>query len=168
MRYETGNELKVREPLARIHWLWLIMTSQNTSTHNRLGLSVIIKDTGVPNAHHAYRNAELQSAAHLRIATSIGTLKLRWFKTQTFYRRGVVLVNKPGLYEMTMPDDDQHTLKLVRVRSADVGEIVFVASNKYGSDACTFTVEMAGECNHPNFHPILCPGGVYGEREYVH
>lgn len=45
---------------------------------------------------------------------------------------------------MAMPDDDQHTLKLLKVRSADVGQMVFVASNKYGSDSCSFGVEMAG------------------------
>uniref|UniRef100_A0A8C3A7I6 Ig-like domain-containing protein n=1 Tax=Cyclopterus lumpus TaxID=8103 RepID=A0A8C3A7I6_CYCLU len=43
-----------------------------------------------------------------------------------------------------MPDDDQQTLKLLKVKSADIGEMVFVASNKYGSDNCTFDVEMAG------------------------
>lgn len=56
----------------------------------------------------------------------------------------MVLANKPGLYEMTMPDDDQHTLKLLKVKSADIGEMEFVASNKYGSDGCKFIVEMAG------------------------
>lgn len=55
------------------------------------------------------------------------------------------MANKPGLYEMTMPDDDQHTLKLLKVKSADIGEMGFVASNKYGSDSCTFDVEMAGK-----------------------
>ncbi|KAF7654307.1 hypothetical protein LDENG_00071770 [Lucifuga dentata] len=67
-------------------------------------------------------------------------------------RKGVVLSNKPGLYEMTMPDDDQHALKLLRVRSADVGEIVFVASNKYGNDTCTFNLEMAAP---PTFETIM-------------
>jgi len=56
----------------------------------------------------------------------------------------VVLSGKPGLYEMTMPDDDQQTLKLLKVKSADVGEMAFVASNKYGCDSCAFAVEMAG------------------------
>ncbi|XP_045909554.1 striated muscle preferentially expressed protein kinase [Micropterus dolomieu] len=67
-------------------------------------------------------------------------------------RRGVVLANKPGLYEMTMPDDDQHTLKLLKVKSADIGEMGFVASNKYGSDSCTFDVEMAAP---PTFETIM-------------
>lgn len=55
-----------------------------------------------------------------------------------------MLASKPGLYEMLMPDDDQHTLKLFKVRSVDVGEMTFTASNKYGNDSCTFNVEMAG------------------------
>lgn len=45
---------------------------------------------------------------------------------------------------MTMPDDDQHMLKLLKVKNADVGEMAFVASNKFGSDSCTFNVDMAG------------------------
>lgn len=44
-----------------------------------------------------------------------------------------------------MPDDDQHTLKLLKVKSTDVGEMTFIASNEYGSESCTFNVEMAGE-----------------------
>lgn len=45
---------------------------------------------------------------------------------------------------MSMPDDDQHTLKLFKVRSVDAGEMTFVASNKHGNDSCAFTVETAG------------------------
>ncbi|AWP12796.1 K08809 striated muscle-specific serine/threonine protein kinase [Scophthalmus maximus] len=67
-------------------------------------------------------------------------------------RRGVVLASRPGLYEMTMPDDDQHTLKLLKVKSADIGEMVFMASNKHGSDSCTFSVEMAAP---PTFETIM-------------
>ncbi|XP_056289373.1 striated muscle preferentially expressed protein kinase [Pseudoliparis swirei] len=67
-------------------------------------------------------------------------------------RRGVVLSGKPGLYEMTMPDDDQQTLKLLKVKSADVGEMAFVASNKYGCDSCAFAVEMAAP---PTFETIM-------------
>ncbi|XP_008283774.1 striated muscle preferentially expressed protein kinase [Stegastes partitus] len=67
-------------------------------------------------------------------------------------RRGVILASKPGLYEMTMPDDDQHTLKLLKVKSTDIGEMTFVASNKYGNDSCTFNVEMAAP---PTFETIM-------------
>lgn len=62
-----------------------------------------------------------------------------------FLRRGVVLVNKPGTYEMSMPDDDQHTLKLQRVRGTDVGQLVVTASNQFGSDLCTLQLAMAGQ-----------------------
>lgn len=56
----------------------------------------------------------------------------------------MALANKPGMYEMSMPDDDQHTLKLQRVRSTDVGQLVVMASNQFGSDLCTLQLAMAG------------------------
>lgn len=64
-------------------------------------------------------------------------------------RKGVTLTNKPGLYEMAMPDDDQHTLKLLKVKSSDVGEMTFVATNEFGSDSCSFSVETAGRGDAP-------------------
>lgn len=68
----------------------------------------------------------------------------------------MVLTSKPGLYEMTMPDDDQHMLKLLKVKSADIGEMMFLASNKYGSDSCTFNVEMAGwQHHHPSIYRLI-------------
>uniref|UniRef100_UPI0037E8810E striated muscle preferentially expressed protein kinase n=1 Tax=Semicossyphus pulcher TaxID=241346 RepID=UPI0037E8810E len=67
-------------------------------------------------------------------------------------RRGAILSSKPGLYEMTMPDDDQHTLKLLKVKSSDIGEMMFMASNKFGSDSCTFNVELAAP---PTFETIM-------------
>ncbi|XP_037831923.1 striated muscle preferentially expressed protein kinase isoform X2 [Kryptolebias marmoratus] len=70
----------------------------------------------------------------------------------TWKRKGVTLANKPGLYEMTMPDDNQHTLKLLKVKSSDIGEMTFLATNEYGSDSCTFTVEMAAP---PTFETIM-------------
>ncbi|XP_037618102.1 striated muscle preferentially expressed protein kinase isoform X2 [Sebastes umbrosus] len=70
----------------------------------------------------------------------------------TWKRRGVVLVNRPGLYEMSMPDDDQHTLKLQRVRSSDVGQLVVTASNQFGSDLCTSQLAMAVP---PKFETIM-------------
>lgn len=61
-----------------------------------------------------------------------------------FIRRGATLSNRAGLFEMSMPDDDQHTLKLCKVKSSDVGTLSFNASNPYGSDSCLLTLEMAG------------------------
>ncbi|XP_026150881.1 striated muscle preferentially expressed protein kinase isoform X2 [Mastacembelus armatus] len=80
------------------------------------------------------------------------TVTLNHVNAAVIWKRGVVLVSKPGLYEMGMPDDDQHMLKLLNVRSADIGEMVFVASNQYGSDSCTFSVEMAAA---PTFETIM-------------
>lgn len=57
------------------------------------------------------------------------------------------MANKPGMYEMSMPDDDQHTLKLQRVRSTDTGQLVVTASNQFGSDLCSLQLAMAGQCS---------------------
>ncbi|XP_041834949.1 striated muscle preferentially expressed protein kinase [Melanotaenia boesemani] len=70
----------------------------------------------------------------------------------TWKRRGVVLVNRPGTLEMSMPDDDQHTLKLQRVRSTDVGQLVVTACNQFGSDLCTLQLAMAVA---PKFESIM-------------
>ncbi|XP_068446545.1 striated muscle preferentially expressed protein kinase isoform X2 [Clinocottus analis] len=70
----------------------------------------------------------------------------------TWKRRGVVLVNRLGMYELSMPDDDQHTLKLQRVRSADFGQLVVTASNQFGSDLCTLQLAMAVP---PKFETIM-------------
>ncbi|XP_077957124.1 striated muscle preferentially expressed protein kinase-like isoform X3 [Gasterosteus aculeatus] len=70
----------------------------------------------------------------------------------TWKRRGVVLVNRPGMHEMSMPDDDQHTLKLQRVRSSDIGQLVVTASNQFGSDLCTLQLAMAVA---PKFETIM-------------
>ncbi|XP_067228962.1 striated muscle preferentially expressed protein kinase isoform X3 [Chanodichthys erythropterus] len=63
--------------------------------------------------------------------------------TGMWKRRGVVLVNKPGALEMTMPDDDQHALHIAKVKSTDVGQLIFLANNQYGSDLCTLQLAMA-------------------------
>ncbi|CAL8240298.1 unnamed protein product [Merluccius merluccius] len=67
-------------------------------------------------------------------------------------RKGMVLSSKPDVYEMAMPDDDQHTLKLLKVKMSDVGPMTCVASNKHGNDSCTFTIEMAAA---PTFETIM-------------
>lgn len=56
----------------------------------------------------------------------------------------MALVSKPGVCEMSMPDDDQHSLKLQRVRALDIGQLVVMASNQFGSDLCTLQLVMAG------------------------
>ncbi|XP_052415311.1 striated muscle preferentially expressed protein kinase [Carassius gibelio] len=72
--------------------------------------------------------------------------------TGTWKRRGVMLLNKPGALEMTMPDDDQHALHIAKVKSTDVGQLIFMANNQYGSDLCTLQVAMAVP---PSFETIM-------------
>ncbi|KAJ8403435.1 hypothetical protein AAFF_G00352070 [Aldrovandia affinis] len=67
-------------------------------------------------------------------------------------KKGAVLVNKPGVFETSMPDDDQHTLKIMRVKSNDVGQIICMASNQSGSDSCILTLEIAVP---PTFESIM-------------
>ncbi|XP_015229457.1 PREDICTED: striated muscle preferentially expressed protein kinase isoform X2 [Cyprinodon variegatus] len=70
----------------------------------------------------------------------------------TWKRRGVAIVNRLGSYEMSMPDDDQHTLRIQRVRSSDIGQLVVTASNQFGSDLCTLQLAMAVP---PKFESIM-------------
>lgn len=70
----------------------------------------------------------------------------------TWKRRGVALVHKPGACELSMPDDDHHTLRLVRVKSTDVGQLVVTASNQFGSDLCTLQLALAVP---PKFESIM-------------
>ncbi|KAM9820848.1 LOW QUALITY PROTEIN: striated muscle preferentially expressed protein kinase-like [Neosynchiropus ocellatus] len=70
----------------------------------------------------------------------------------TWKRRGVVLASKPGMYEMSMPDDDQHSLKIQRFRSTDVGQLLVTSSNQFGSDLCTVQLIMAVA---PKFESIM-------------
>ncbi|KTG01856.1 hypothetical protein cypCar_00017645 [Cyprinus carpio] len=72
--------------------------------------------------------------------------------TGTWKRRGVMLLNKPGALEMTMPDDDQHALHIAKVKSTDVGQLIFMANNQYGSDLCTLQLAMAVP---PSFETIM-------------
>ncbi|KAK0135678.1 Striated muscle preferentially expressed protein kinase [Merluccius polli] len=70
----------------------------------------------------------------------------------TWKRRGVALVNRAGVCEMSMPDDDQHTLRFLRVRSTDVGALVVMANNQFGSDLCTLQLALAAP---PKFESIM-------------
>lgn len=56
-----------------------------------------------------------------------------------------MLVNRPGMHEMTMPDDNQHTLTFQRVKSTDAGQLVVMANNQFGSDLGTLQLAMAGQ-----------------------
>ncbi|KAG8004491.1 Striated muscle preferentially expressed protein kinase, partial [Nibea albiflora] len=80
------------------------------------------------------------------------TITLNHVHAVVTWKRGVVLASRPGTYEMSMPDDDQHTLKLLRVRGTDVGQLVVTASNQFGSDLCTLQLTMAVP---PKFETIM-------------
>ncbi|KAL0964076.1 hypothetical protein UPYG_G00318080 [Umbra pygmaea] len=67
-------------------------------------------------------------------------------------RSGVTIPNRPGLYEMSMPDDDQHSLTILKVKSDDLGQLMCLASNQFGSDSCLLGVEMAAP---PTFESIM-------------
>eukprot|EP00062_Callorhinchus_milii_P023860 gi/632983154/ref/XP_007908507.1/ PREDICTED: striated muscle preferentially expressed protein kinase isoform X3 [Callorhinchus milii] len=58
-------------------------------------------------------------------------------------RNGVELLARPRVYELSMPDDDQHMLKIVKVDKAEVGEITCTASNEKGTDSCRIALELA-------------------------
>lgn len=79
-----------------------------------------------------------------------------------FTRRGVVLVNKPGALEMTMPDDDQHALHIAKVKSTDVGQLIFMVNNQYGSDLCTLQLAMAGESSLIFFNLSCTSAAMHG------
>lgn len=61
----------------------------------------------------------------------------------------MALINRPGVLEMTMPDDDQHALQIAKVKNTDVGQLIFMANNQYGSDLCTLQLVIAGKCTFP-------------------
>uniref|UniRef100_A0AAY4B1Q3 non-specific serine/threonine protein kinase n=1 Tax=Denticeps clupeoides TaxID=299321 RepID=A0AAY4B1Q3_9TELE len=67
-------------------------------------------------------------------------------------KRGLLLVSKPGVCEMSMPDDDQHMLRLNRVKNSDVGQLSCTASNQFGSDHCTIQLTLAAP---PTFETIM-------------
>nr|XP_014343773.1 PREDICTED: striated muscle preferentially expressed protein kinase isoform X2 [Latimeria chalumnae] len=67
-------------------------------------------------------------------------------------RAGTSLDSGSGHYEMSMPDDDQHSLKIFWVSKNDLGEVNCFTSNRYGSDSCTINLEFA---EAPQFETIM-------------
>ncbi|GCC21542.1 hypothetical protein chiPu_0020014 [Chiloscyllium punctatum] len=67
-------------------------------------------------------------------------------------KNGMELTNKPRVYELSMPDDDQHMLKIVKVGKADVGEIMVTARNEHGEDSCRISLLLA---EAPRFESIM-------------
>nr|XP_020647830.1 striated muscle preferentially expressed protein kinase isoform X2 [Pogona vitticeps] len=72
--------------------------------------------------------------------------------TVTWRRSGVVLKDGDPNWEMSMPDDDQHSLRFMRVGKGDVGEITCEVSNQHGYDHCFITLELA---EAPRFESIM-------------
>ncbi|KAM4626561.1 striated muscle preferentially expressed protein kinase-like [Discoglossus pictus] len=70
----------------------------------------------------------------------------------TWQRGGIVLCNIDGVCELSMPDDDQHSLILVSPKKSDLGQLTFEARNLFGSDICTIAIEMA---ETPRFESIM-------------
>ncbi|KAM4697498.1 striated muscle preferentially expressed protein kinase [Rhinophrynus dorsalis] len=70
----------------------------------------------------------------------------------TWQRAGTVLSGIDGVREMSMPDDDQHSLTLYSPKKSDLGQLTFEARNRFGSDSCTVCIEMA---EAPRFESIM-------------
>ncbi|XP_054826431.1 striated muscle preferentially expressed protein kinase [Eublepharis macularius] len=70
----------------------------------------------------------------------------------TWRRSGVVLKDGDPAWEMSMPDDDQHSLRFFRVGKGDVGELTCEVSNQHGYDHCFISLELA---EAPCFESIM-------------
>ncbi|XP_025022994.1 striated muscle preferentially expressed protein kinase [Python bivittatus] len=70
----------------------------------------------------------------------------------TWRRSGMVLKDGDPNWEMSMPDDDQHTLRFLRVGRGDVGEITCEVSNQHGYDHGFISMELA---EAPRFESIM-------------
>ncbi|KAM3916775.1 striated muscle preferentially expressed protein kinase isoform 2-T2 [Leptodactylus fuscus] len=70
----------------------------------------------------------------------------------TWKRAGTILRGLDGVCEMSMPDDDQHSLTIFSPKKSDLGQLVFEAGNRYGTDKCTISIEMA---ESPRFESIM-------------
>ncbi|XP_044293904.1 striated muscle preferentially expressed protein kinase isoform X2 [Varanus komodoensis] len=70
----------------------------------------------------------------------------------TWRRAGVVLKDGDPRWEMSMPDDDQHSLRFLRVGKGDVGEMTCEVSNQHGYDHCFISLELA---EAPRFESIM-------------
>ncbi|XP_061465384.1 striated muscle preferentially expressed protein kinase isoform X2 [Rhineura floridana] len=70
----------------------------------------------------------------------------------TWRRSSVVLKDGEPRWEMSMPDDDQHSLQFFRVGRGDVGEMACEVSNQHGYDHCFINLELA---EAPRFESIM-------------
>lgn len=73
------------------------------------------------------------------------------------HRGGQVLGEQEGTCEMTMPDDDQHCLRLLHVGRGAAGLLACEVSNHHGTARCTLHLHLAGRCPRAGG---LCPSAV--------
>lgn len=57
-----------------------------------------------------------------------------------------MLGEQQGTCEMTMPDDDQHCLRLLRVGRGAAGPLACEVTNRHGTARCTLRLRLAGRC----------------------
>ncbi|XP_063198230.1 striated muscle preferentially expressed protein kinase-like [Chroicocephalus ridibundus] len=72
--------------------------------------------------------------------------------TVTWKRGGQVLGEQQGTCEMTMPDDDQHCLRLLRVGRGAAGPLACEVTNRHGTARCTLRLRLA---EAPRFESIM-------------
>ncbi|KAI6065136.1 Striated muscle preferentially expressed protein kinase [Aix galericulata] len=72
--------------------------------------------------------------------------------TACAHRGGQVLGEQDGTCEVTMPDDDQHCLRLLRVGRGAAGPLACEVSNRHGSARCTLRLRLA---EAPRFESIM-------------
>ncbi|KYO26301.1 striated muscle preferentially expressed protein kinase [Alligator mississippiensis] len=81
------------------------------------------------------------------------TVTLNHVEATVIWRRGeVVLGEQDGAYELSMPDDDQHSLRIFRAGRADAGELACEVRNPHGADTCSIALELA---EAPRFESIM-------------
>ncbi|KAK4817566.1 hypothetical protein QYF61_020232 [Mycteria americana] len=72
--------------------------------------------------------------------------------TVTWKRGGQVLGEQEGTCEVTMPDDDQHCLRLLHVGRGAAGPLACEVSNRHGTARCTLHLRLA---EAPRFESIM-------------
>ncbi|KAM9287011.1 striated muscle preferentially expressed protein kinase [Morus bassanus] len=72
--------------------------------------------------------------------------------TVTWKRDGQVLGEQEGTCEVTMPDDDQHCLRLLHVGRGAAGPLACEVSNRHGTACCTLHLHLA---EAPRFESIM-------------
>ncbi|XP_015282388.1 PREDICTED: striated muscle preferentially expressed protein kinase [Gekko japonicus] len=81
------------------------------------------------------------------------TVTLNHAEAAVIWRRsGVVIKDGDPNWEMSMPDDDQHSLRFFQVGKGDVGELTCEVSNQHGYDHCFISLELA---EAPCFESIM-------------